>query len=134
MCSTAFLNYCFTDLLFMIISNNLRILYLVKKTFHITFTFSLFIITFEVNYGTIHETRTLKGGGRGSRQKHTSIVFMTSFYCLKAYKEGGGGGVWKSPNLGVRALWLVPTIFLFSWFRLTFPPGVIIIVNLFKIF
>ena len=30
-----------------------------------------------------------KGGGRGSRQKCTSIVFMTSFHCLKAKKGGG---------------------------------------------
>ena len=26
----------------------------------------------------------------GSRQKRTTIVSMTSFYCLKTYKEGGG--------------------------------------------
>ena len=26
----------------------------------------------------------------GSRQKRTSIVFMTSFYCLKMYKRGEG--------------------------------------------
>ena len=28
-------------------------------------------------------------GREGSGQKHTSIVFMTLFYCLKAYKGGG---------------------------------------------
>ena len=41
-------------------------------------------------------------------QKRTFIVFMTSFYCLRTYK--GGGGVSKSPNLRVRALWMVPKV------------------------
>ena len=42
-----------------------------------------------------------KGEGEGSMQKRTS-VFMASWYCLK-----GGGGVCKSPYLGVRTLWMV---------------------------
>ena len=41
----------------------------------------------------------------GSRQKRTSVIFMLSLYCLKAYK--GGCGVWKSPNLSMRTLWMV---------------------------
>ena len=40
--------------------------------------------------GTIHKVRTLKAGGRWSRQKRTSIVFITSLYCLKAYKVKEG--------------------------------------------
>ena len=35
-------------------------------------------------------------GGRGGREKRTSIVFMTSFYCLKAYK---GGGLSENPQI-----------------------------------
>ena len=31
----------------------------------------------------------MRVGGRGGREKRTSIVFMTSFYCLKAYKGEG---------------------------------------------
>ena len=33
----------------------------------------------------IHKVHTFSGEGRGSRQKRTSTVFMTSFYCLKVY-------------------------------------------------
>ena len=40
--------------------------------------------------GTIHKVRTLKAGGRWSRQKRTSIVFITSLYCLKADKVKEG--------------------------------------------
>ena len=46
-------------------------------------------------FGTIHKVRTFWGGGRGSRQKHIPIVFVTSFYCLKSYSGGGWGvGGW----------------------------------------
>ena len=45
----------------------------------------------------------------GSRQKRTYIIFMTSFYSLKTYK--GGVDVWKSPNLSVLSLCLVPNHF-----------------------
>ena len=38
--------------------------------------------------GTIHKVRTLKGGG-GSRQNRTYVVFMTSFFCLKAHRGEG---------------------------------------------
>ena len=38
---------------------------------------------------------TREGGGQG-------MFFMASFYCLKAYKMGGG--VWKSPNMSVHTL------------------------------
>ena len=55
--------------------------------------------------GTIHKVLTLEEGGRGTRQKHISVVFMMPFYCLKAYK---GQEVWKSPNLSVHTLWIVP--------------------------
>ena len=34
-------------------------------------------------------TRTLEGGEGWPKQKRTSIVFMASFYCLKAYKGEG---------------------------------------------
>ena len=37
---------------------------------------------------------------------------MISFYCLKAYKEGGG--VWKSPNLNVHTSWKVPKMILIT--------------------
>ena len=33
---------------------------------------------------TIYKVNTLLGGGMGSKQKRTSIVFLRSFYCLKA--------------------------------------------------
>lgn len=49
---------------------------------------------------------------RGSRQTRTSVVFMTLFYCLKMYN--GGGGVWKSQNLSIDTLWMVPSCGFFS--------------------
>ena len=36
---------------------------------------------------TIHEICMLQGRRRGSRQKRTSIVFLMSFCCLRAYRE-----------------------------------------------
>ena len=42
-----------------------------------------------ISFGDIHKIRTVQGGEGRPRQKHTYIVFMTSLYCLKAYKGGG---------------------------------------------
>ena len=60
---------------------------------------------FNFSEGTIHKVLTLEEGGTGTRQKRISVVFMMPFYCLKAYK---GQEVWKSPNLSVHTLWMVP--------------------------
>ena len=50
----------------------------------------LFLKFLEFNsFGNIHKERMLEEGGRGSRQKLTCIVFMMSFYCLKACKGQG---------------------------------------------
>ena len=74
---------------------------LIYDCFHENFEFDV-----SNSLGTIHKVRALYRGGRRSRPKRIPIIFMTSFYCLKAYK--GGGGVWKSPNLSVRTLCMVP--------------------------
>ena len=42
-----------------------------------------------ISFGNIHKVRTFEGGEGWSRQKRTSIVFMTSFYRLKACKGEG---------------------------------------------
>ena len=38
---------------------------------------------------SIKYVRSKGDGGRRSKQKRTSIVFMASFYCLKEYKGEG---------------------------------------------
>ena len=69
-------------------------------------------------FGTIHKVCMLLRGGRVSRQKCTSIVFMTSFYCVKAYKAGRC--VWKSPDLNVCTLMDAPFVLLLSLFWFVF--------------
>ena len=48
-------------------------------------------------------------GEGGVKTKAYIYCFMTPFYCLKAYKWGGG--VWKSPNLSVSTLWMAPILY-----------------------
>ena len=102
----------------------------IMKTFAQFFTvFALFIVAFGLGFHmllyeqvsptfrseavvrscsvTDHPWSTCALRGReGTGQKRTSIVFMTSFYCLKAFK--GGGGIWKSSNLSVHTLCIGP--------------------------